>query len=132
MSLVERITQALDGTSPPPWFAEMPYSTDKAHVRAVIVDDGGEWREITAVPVWVADETIDGERAHADAELIAAAPGLLAECAQRLTPPDDVRELALDLIGHALRPGIPEDTAALLARAGLLLEQVFLDPQETQ
>ncbi len=122
MSLVERITEALNGTTPHPW------SEENGNVYGV-----GGWA------VAVIDQSYAGSpQQRADARLIASAPGLLSEAAQRLTPdmaPGATADLVRRLRGYASaaadlgKSGDP--TSADLSVAADLLAQAFLDPQET-
>jgi len=102
VTLHERITAALDGTTP-----ECP--------PVAIEKLGDQW-------------TVEGDTLTvADARLIVSAPSLLAECARRLDPGDtDVAKVI-----EQVRFEAQWDASGLLAPAADLLAQVFLDPQET-
>lgn len=110
--LHERITAALDGTTPGPW------KRDGAEITAY---HGG-----TTV-AFIEAQYKPRARYSANADLIAAAPGLLTEAAQRLDPGDtDVAEVI-----EQVRFVAQWDASGLLAPAADLLAQAFLDPQET-
>lgn len=109
--LHERITAALTGTTPGPW----------------------EWGPAGLME---APSRIVGEvhTSTADASLIAAAPGLLAECARRLDPGDiDVPALVQQLRNVALcNEHVPGEEATNRATwvAADLLAQAFLPTTE--
>lgn len=115
--LHERITAALDGTTPGPW------KRDGAEITAY---HGG-----TTV-AFIEAQYGPRARYSANADLIAAAPSLLAECARRLDPGDtdvarivaELREYASDWMSINVDPDVLNAAADLLAQA-------FLDPQET-
>lgn len=102
--LHERITAALDGTTPGPW-------------------EWGRWGAMEAPSRMVGDVHVS----TADGELIAAAPSLLAECARRLDPGDTDVARVIDQVRFVAQ----WDASGLLASAADLLAQAFLDPQET-